>query len=1008
VANAVSNSITEIDTNDHNIVRTVELPPQVGTFPSALAVSNDEDRDDDDERLYVACFFAVRRPGKTGLDEGQDDQREGRIAVFDTDDFDHVGTVALGPVADSGFSSNGSVLDLVGTENGAGGANAPDPANPPQNTFPTGCFPNQLASIALHPDQDRGYVVSTAASPNGPFAFNVNVQGVVSVWSTNSELEVTSGNVSSVVHQKAPLNLNLGLRQDLGTQPVIFHSNPVAIAWRPDGDEAWLLFQHADLMVRMTVDPNGVPTINAPLQNGGSSIVRIDLQSPPGGLRPLKGPRGIAINREGDRAYVYGFVSRSVSVIDLDERRVTGTAASSALPAPGTPDATIQMGAELFFGGRGPEGRLSSEGWGACIACHPDGLADGVTWMFDGGPRQTIPLDGMFARSLTGGPRILNWSAVRDENHDFELNTRGVSGGRGLIDDDRPLFVLGGARGAAPEDTDAVLEHHQLMNTVGSANDLAGGATLPPLLGGRRDFGTATLPDGRVYLIGGRSGTGAGSVMGSTDAVLEFDPRLNAVRARSSTGFTLRHSLGAAAVPTAGGPRIYAIGGYVSTGPAALPVTLVQEYNPATDTWRTVAPLPVAVAEAGVAAAGPLNKGEPVAQVHVLGGNAGTGAAPVATGSVHRFTPDPAGPGTWATLGLTITPRRSLGAAAVVRGAFPTHVFAIGGINPAGLTTALVEAYAATLSQTAPTDPSMLTRVTTPLTQLPASRHSFGIGTSNNRIYVVGGVDGAGVEVDTILEYNPAANPAPPGVPGAAGTPSGVWTVRTPLPQTIRSAGVSSPPVAANLLPVANAGRDARQDAINEWIRARVRSHVAPLHGSTQPAVQAGRALFGQDGLTGVPGFSCATCHGGARWTRSVVDYVAPPSPDLLRGPQEVIGAELRQTATQPQVLFDVGTFVPFTAGRNVEGRPNPADVGQRVNALGANGFNIPSLLGVASSAPYYHNGLAASLEEVLNGAFDGNGTGPVITVHRVAGEADRANLIAFLRSIDELTMTFP
>ena len=55
--------------------------------------------------------------------------------------------------------------------------------------------------------------------------------------------------------------------------------------------------------------------------------------------------------------------------------------------------------------------------------------------MFDAGPRQTVNLDGMFdaKKKRTVPQRALNWSAVRDENHDFELNTRGVFGGRGLI-----------------------------------------------------------------------------------------------------------------------------------------------------------------------------------------------------------------------------------------------------------------------------------------------------------------------------------------------------------------------------------------------------------------------------------------------------------------------------------------------------------------------------------------------------------------------------------------------
>ena len=85
-------------------------------------------------------------------------------------------------------------------------------------------------------------------------------------------------------------------------------------------------------------------------------------------------------------------------------------------------------------------------------------------------------------------------------------------------------------------------------------------------------------------------------------------------------------------------------------------------------------------------------------------------------------------------------------------------------------------------------------------------------------------------------------------------------------------------PTASADLPVANSSRDLRQDAITEWIKEVVRTQIAPNHFKV---VAQGRELFEQEGLTGVNNVSCATCHGGAQWTRSLVDYVAPPSPNL-------------------------------------------------------------------------------------------------------------------------------
>jgi hypothetical protein len=553
-------------------------------------------------------------------------------------------------------------------------------------------------------------------------------------------------------------------------------------------------------------------------------------------------------------------------------------------------------------------------------------------------------------------------------------------------------------------DTAQVLQYQQARNQVSTGNDLAGGAALPPLVAARRDFGMATLSDGRILIAGGRSGPGQGNLIASNDAVLLFDPRSNTIAVRSSTGFTVRHSFGLASADTIAGPRVYAVGGYDSTLIGAAPVALVQEYDPALDRWRDVASLPAPVAQFGIASNGPLNVGEPATELNVLCGNTGSEAAPTVTGALRRFRPDPLGPGLWRTLGFTFTPRRNLGAAAVVRGVFPNHVFAIGGRDAQGNALGLVEAFAATVSQATPTDPAGGVPI---LSNMPVRRHSFAIGTSINRVYVIGGVDENSLDTATVFELNPGANPAG-GTPGAPGTPSGVWTQKADLPAALRSAQASTPAPVANFLPARSAGRDPRQDAIAEWIRRVVRTPVAPDKDAPPGSIQEGRDLFGQPGLTGVAGMSCASCHGGAKWTRSTVAYAAPPSADLAHGTEQVIAAELRRTPAQPSVLFDVGTFVPFTAGRLLESRPNPTDVGQRVNALGANGFNIPSLLGVASSAPYLHHGTARTLEEVLDGSQDGNGASPLRSVHHVDNEPRRQALVLFLRTIDAESAIFP
>jgi mono/diheme cytochrome c family protein len=324
-----------------------------------------------------------------------------------------------------------------------------------------------------------------------------------------------------------------------------------------------------------------------------------------------------------------------------------------------------------------------------------------------------------------------------------------------------------------------------------------------------------------------------------------------------------------------------------------------------------------------------------------------------------------------------------------------SRIFVIGGNDGAGNVLATVEEYQA----------QAVTAVLTPHTSLPSPRAHFGIAStlSTNQIYVFGGSDGTGPDQSTIFEYTIATNGP---VAGPPGTPSGVWVQRSAF-SARQGLAVASPRGVTNFLVHANAGRDARQDAIDTWIARQVRAAKAPVL-ALDTAALAGRTLFGTVGLV-VPGVSCATCHGAEKWSRSLVDFNAPPSPEvgLGLGNERIIGAEVRQTAAQgANVLFNVGTFLAnASGGRTNEIRFNGADLSQAIAPLGANGFNIPSLLSVHETAPYFYNGLAQTLDAVLNGSQDGNGG---TRHHFVSNASDRADLIAFLRAIDDQSQVFP
>ena len=160
-----------------------------------------------------------------------------------------------------------------------------------------------------------------------------------------------------------------------------------------------------------------------------------------------KNPRGIVINSADTRAYVLNYVSRDISVMNLaGTDQLMDTKLSANLPAAETLDDKIQVGKELYntsvgefdpavVGGPAITGRMSRAGWGACATCHPNGLSDDVVWIFPSGPKRTIPQHTDFDPSdpTRNTMRPLNFSAERDEEEDFELNIRAVSGGTGMI-----------------------------------------------------------------------------------------------------------------------------------------------------------------------------------------------------------------------------------------------------------------------------------------------------------------------------------------------------------------------------------------------------------------------------------------------------------------------------------------------------------------------------------------------------------------------------------------------
>ena len=185
-------------------------------------------------------------------------------------------------------------------------------------------------------------------------------------------------------------------------------------------------------------------------------------------------PSGVAMRQDGTRGYANNEANFSVTSMNIDDGfcLTLQLDIASALPLPpaasstpscsasspfftalGIPDNNIFGTPIRDFVPRNFKGKQSKDAWSSCGSCHPDGLADGVTWFFGTGPRQTKPLDGMFSKHNPEDQGMLNWSAVRGSNTDFNANSRATQGGCGFASDDLDpgqCFAMGATTAGEP------------------------------------------------------------------------------------------------------------------------------------------------------------------------------------------------------------------------------------------------------------------------------------------------------------------------------------------------------------------------------------------------------------------------------------------------------------------------------------------------------------------------------------------------------------------------------
>lgn len=222
--------------------------------------------------------------------------------------------------------------------------------------------------------------------------------------------------------------------------------------------------------------------------------------------------------------------------------------------------------------------------------------------------------------------------------------------------------------------------------------------------------------NGKIYAIGGYTGSYSTSTSNIVGTVEEYDPATNTWATKTSM-LTARKGLTSA---VANG-KIYAIGG---DGNCAGSCSTVEEYDPATDTWATKALMPT---PRNYITSSVVN-----GKIYVIGG--------YMMNTVEEYDPIA---NTWATKASMPTAREGL-TSAVVNG----KIYAIGG-GQRDINNNIIEL--ATVEEYDPASDIWLTK-----TSMLTARDGLISQVVNSKIYAIGGFNGT--PLSTVEVYDPVAN----------------------------------------------------------------------------------------------------------------------------------------------------------------------------------------------------------------------------------------------------------
>jgi DNA-binding beta-propeller fold protein YncE len=400
--------------------------------PRSIVITNDGDERDDDETAYVTEFFSQWRPDAPTTPDGHPDfdaSRQGVVYRFALGGGSDVALTTIAPIADTGVNdSHGEAA---------------------------GCVPNQLQAPTLH--GNRLYVASVCASPDGPTGrdngspidpdanFRTIMHPALFVIDTTTNLEL---------HDEA-FSLAGAFRDLYGRAHVADTSDPPAgflcdgarqryphlpsdMAFAPGTNDLYISSYGTNAVFRVALEPGRAPVVGFTTDDTRLQYVELVVHASTGATDPDnvgRLPIGLAFASHAATMLVTNENTRNVSWVDMQTHAARESVRAATLPDANTPEGQLVQARMFFVTGAG-RWAFRGQGWSSCEGCHPDGLSDGITWMFPRGPRQSPSLAAAYPntqRYPDARHRLYSWTAGFDEVQDLESITRNLEGGVGAI-----------------------------------------------------------------------------------------------------------------------------------------------------------------------------------------------------------------------------------------------------------------------------------------------------------------------------------------------------------------------------------------------------------------------------------------------------------------------------------------------------------------------------------------------------------------------------------------------